>query len=182
MNLKKPFSILLCCFVALSISGCRTSSDTDSSAREDETEYSFEVASYEPMYVPETESVFEEITQKAADGVDVDLTVLSPTMIFAEVYNMMATPDDYVGKVVKISGKYYSVTDKEDGKTYFYVLIKDATACCEQGMEFIWDEGTHAYPEEYPAEESEVTITGIFNYYVEDGLTFCYLDIDGFEQ
>lgn len=110
--------------------------------------------------------------------VDVDLTTLSPTMVYAEVYNMLASPDDYVGKVVKLSGTYYSINSDETGKTYFYVLIKDATACCEQGMEFIWDNGTHVYPDEYPEEQSEVTITGVFNYYTEDGLTFCYLDVD----
>ena len=79
----------------------------------------------------------EESSAQPAEGVDVDLTILSPTMVFAEVYNMLAAPDDYVGKVVKITGKYYSVNNENDGKTYFYVLIKDATACCEQGMEFI---------------------------------------------
>lgn len=95
---------------------------------------------------------------------------------------MLASPDDYVGKVVKITGKYYSVNSEDNGKPYFYVVIKDATACCTQGMDFICDAGTHIYPDEYPKEESDVTITCIFNYYKEDGLTFCYLDIDDFDE
>lgn len=32
------------------------------------------------------------------DKVDVDLTVLSSTMVYAEVYDMVNTPDNYLGK------------------------------------------------------------------------------------
>lgn len=183
MNLKKLYIFLLCVSIILCLTGCGESNPNKNIETESDSKDSLEIASYEPLYERETEEPETEAeTMTSADGVDVDLTVLSPTMVFAEVYNMMATPDDYIGKIVRISGKYYSVTSQENGKTYFYVLIKDATACCEQGMEFIWDNGSHVYPDEYPEEESDVTITGAFQTYKEDGLTYCYLDIDGFDE
>lgn len=168
------FLLLICCLV---LSGCGTDDSVKNNTIEETSSQSIlDKIGYKPVYDTEEDTPSPE--SNISSDVDVDLTTLSPTMVFAEVYNMMATPDDYVGKTVKISGKYYSVNDKKTGKTYFYVIIKDATACCEQGMEFIWDNGTHVYPDEYPEEEKEITITGIFNYYTEDGLNFCYLDID----
>ena len=35
-----------------------------------------------------------------ADNFDVDLTNLSSTMVYSEVYNMMSTPENYIGKTV----------------------------------------------------------------------------------
>lgn len=177
-NVNKLIPIFL--IFSLALTGC-ASKKQDGEANVETTQSSIlDNPDFKPL--ADHDDTSEELSAKPAEGIDVDLTILSPTMVFAEVYNMLAAPDDYVGKVVKITGKYYSVNNEDDGKTYFYVLIKDATACCEQGMEFIWDDGTHTYPDEYPEEESEVTITGVFNYYKDDGLTFCYLDIDDFDE
>ena len=38
--------------------------------------------------------------QDGTDGVDVDLTVLSSTMVYSEAYNMMYYPENYIGKTV----------------------------------------------------------------------------------
>ena len=80
------------------------------------------------------------------DKIDVDLTQLSSTMVYSEVYNMMSRPNDYVGKVVKMSGGFSYYYDQSAGAYYFACLISDATACCSQGMEFV-RKGEFTYPD-----------------------------------
>lgn len=41
---------------------------------------------------------------QSTDVVDVDLTRLSSTMVYSEVYNMMTVPGDYIGKTIKNDG------------------------------------------------------------------------------
>ena len=55
------------------------------------------------------------------------------------------------------------------------MVIADATACCAQGLEFVWDDGTHAFPDEYPEPGTEVEVTGTFETYDENGVTYCHL-------
>ena len=47
-------------------------------------------------------------------------------------------------------------------------MIQDATACCAQGMEFVWGDGSHVYPDEYPEEDAEVIVEGTFETYTEE--------------
>lgn len=110
-------------------------------------------------------------------AVDVDLTKLSSTMVFSEVYNMMVSPEQYMGKTVKADGIFQVYQDPDTKKNYYAVVIADATACCQQGLEFIWN-GDHAYPEDYPEEESEIEITGVFQSYQEGSSTYYYLLVD----
>ena len=98
------------------------------------------------------------------EGVDVDLTKMSSTMVYSEVLNMQQHSDEYTGKIVRMKGPF-NVTEL-DGKRYFACLIKDATACCSTGIEFVWA-GNHTYPDDYPKENEEVTVTGTFNVYTE---------------
>ncbi len=107
---------------------------------------------------------------QGADGVDVDLTQMNATMVFAEVSNIMYMPDDYVGKVIRMNGMAVSSTDPETGITYHAVIIRDATACCASGMDYVLAEG-----QEYPPDEAEVTVTGEFELYEENGLLYCQL-------
>lgn len=117
-----------------------------------------------------TESVVqEEETTTNADGIDVDLSVMDMTMTYATVYQIMISPDEYVGKTIRVKGQYYPIYYEETGICYQYALIKDATGCCTQGMEFVWEDGNHVYPDEYPAEGTEILVTGIFETYMEDG-------------
>ena len=36
-------------------------------------------------------------------------------------------------------------------------------------MEFIWDDGSHIYPDEYPEDNAEIVVEGTFETYREDG-------------
>lgn len=113
----------------------------------------------------------------STEGIDVDLTKLSSTMVYAEVYNMMFTPDEYIGKTIKARGPFGIYHDQVNDKYYFAVIIVDALACCQQGLEFVWD-GDHKYPEDYPELETEIEVIGTFNSYEEDGYTFFNLLTD----
>lgn len=110
-------------------------------------------------------------------GIDYDLTSMSSEMVYALIYQMMVSPDDYVGKKIKISGTYYAAQDKAKPQYYHYVIIKDATACCAQGLQFVWEDGAHIYPDDYPDDEEEVEVIGVFETYIEDGDTreYCRL-------
>jgi len=105
------------------------------------------------------------------DGIDLDLTVLSANMVYAEVYGMMVTPTDYEGKVVKMQGIYDTMHDASTNKDYYFCIIQDATACCAQGIEFILED-ENAYPE--PG--SMITVIGTFEIYMEGESMYCTLN------
>lgn len=107
-----------------------------------------------------------------ASDIDVDLTRLSSTMVYSEVYNMMNTPESYVGKMVRMNGNF--AVYKYPERNYYTCIIKDATACCQQGMEFLW-RGKHNYPDDYPKEGSPIIVTGIFDIYYEGDQKYCQL-------
>ena len=102
--------------------------------------------------------------------IDVDLTRLSSTMVYSEVFNMLNTPENYVGKTVKMTGGYSAFLNEDTGAVYRVCMIADAAACCAQGMEFVLKEG-----QEYPEMESDITVVGTFQLYDEGGTTYCHL-------
>lgn len=110
------------------------------------------------------------------DGIDYDLTAMDGDMVYASVYQMMVEPEAFEGKVIKISGRYYASFYDPNNRYYHYVIIEDAMACCAQGMEFVWDDGSHVYPDEYPKDNSYVEVVGTFETYTEtDGQIYCRL-------
>lgn len=110
----------------------------------------------------------------ATDEIDVDLTTLSSTMVYSEVYNMMVSPKDYVGKTVKMNGSFSTYYDEITDAYYFACIIQDATACCAQGIEFVLA-GNYSYPNDYPEEDSEICVIGVFDTYKEGDCTYCTL-------
>ena len=96
--------------------------------------------------------------------VDIDLTALSSTLVYSEVLNMLQSPDEYMGKSVRMSGSF--AVAEGDGRMYYACIIKDATACCSNGIEFLWD-GDHSYPADYPAVGTDITVVGEFDKYYE---------------
>jgi hypothetical protein len=124
--------------------------------------------------VPE-ETVFTESVP--GEGIDVDLTQLSSTMVYAEVFNIMSNPDFYMGKTIKVNGPYYPLYYEDTELYYHFVIVEDATECCQQGLEFSWD-GEHAYPADYPQADTDIEVVGIFDSYEELGETFYYLKVE----
>lgn len=106
--------------------------------------------------------------------VDLDLTALSGTVVYSQVYNMTVDPQSYMGMLVRLRGNLSYFRDPETGKEYFAAIIADATACCAQGIEFVWA-GEHRFPDDYPPLDTEVTVTGVFGTYEENGYMYLQL-------
>jgi uncharacterized membrane protein YcgQ (UPF0703/DUF1980 family) len=109
-----------------------------------------------------------------SDEIDIDLTAMSGTMVYSEVYNMTSYPEEYIGKRVKMNGIFDVYYDEESGINYFACIIQDATACCAQGVEFE-PLDSYSYPEDYPEDGDIVVVEGVFDTYEEDGYTYCTL-------
>lgn len=116
-----------------------------------------------PAPVPEEEAPSDSPQQEpeaaAPASVDLDLTVLSSTMVYAEVSNMLAAPDDYIGKTVRMKGTFSAYQEPDTQKVYCGVVVQDATACCSQGFDLVMPSQSR-YPDDYPAAQSEVTVVG----------------------
>lgn len=150
--MKKIIAIILVLVLALSFVACSKNSDKNDNSNSKTTTKATE-------------------TTTEAKSVDLDLTQLSSTLIYSEVYNMLITPDDYKGKIIKMKGLFNQYTDEQTGKTYNAVIIPDATACCQQGLEFELSDKTNPNFEQ----GTEITVVGIFDTYSEGELLYCHL-------
>lgn len=101
---------------------------------------------------------------------DLDLTTMSSTMVYSEVYNIMVSPKDYIGKTIKMKGTCSIYPGENGHDDYYACVIMDATACCAQGIEFVLKDG-----QEYPKEGDPVEVSGVFDTYDEDGTMYCHL-------
>ena len=97
--------------------------------------------------------------------VDVDLSGLSRTLMYAQAYDMVYSPDDYKGKTVRMRGPVDSYADETTGEMHYVCIIEDATACCTQGIEFELEDD-----EAYPPSGSEALVSGTFDFYLRDDL------------
>ena len=186
--MKRLFCLLLAVCMMASLCACGKGSEKGAG---NDTPSSNEEASAPAEIIPtpdEQETQDEqqtpeepEQTQTSADGVDVDLTVLSSTMVYSEVYNMLYFyPEDYYGKNVKMTGQFnvYQWVDESgivaDMPVAYACIISDATACCAERVEFVL-EGDYTYPDDYPELGTEITVIGEFQSYEENGVTWYHL-------
>lgn len=185
--MKRIFCLLLAACMAVSLCACGKDSEKDagndaSSSNEKSSASAESIPTPKEQETPDEQQTPEEPeqTQTSADGVDVDLTVLSSTMVYSEVYNMLYNdPPHYLGKTVKARGGfsiYQLVTDGvlQPDPVAYACIIADATACCAEGMEFV-PEGDLTYPEDYPELGAEITVIGEFQSYEENGMTWYHL-------
>ena len=84
------------------------------------------------------------------EDVDYDLTEMNSDIVYATVYQMMVEPEQYEGKTIRIDGIYYISKDEATGNTYHFCVIKDALACCAQGLEFVRKNEEELSDEDYP--------------------------------
>ncbi len=92
-----------------------------------------------------------------------DLTEMPGTLVYLQVHDMInVKPAAYVDKTVKAQGALRVASTAAGDK--YYVVIRDAEACCAQGIEF-------GYTGEIPAAGTTVTVDGVFQAYEESGGT-----------
>lgn len=189
--MKKSYMMMIGIVLAGMLTGCGVSSgnsskvvmenNVDKVLKEQMNYAQSETGEKEVESVEEETDSEEELSETTENGemqdsdtvesqdVDFDLTTMSSDMVYATVYQFMVYPNQYEGCTVRMKGNYYATFYELTQKYYHYVIIQDAMACCAQGMEFIWKDGTHKYPEEYPEDNAEVEVTGVFTSYREEG-------------
>ena len=144
--MKRIFCLLLAACMMLSLCACGKDVGNDTLSSDEEAS-----ASAESIPTPKEQETSEESEQPQAssNGVDVDLTVLSSTIVYSEVYNMLYNdPAHYLGKTVKARGTfsiYQLVTDGvlQPDPVSYACIISDAAACCAEGMEFVLEGDLH---------------------------------------
>lgn len=151
--MKKIIAIILALVLALSFVACSKNSDKNENSNS------------------KTTTSITETTRAEAKPVDLDLTELSRTVVYSEVYNMLITPDDYKGKIIKMKGQFNQYTDEEKGKIYNSVIIPDAAACCQQGLEFELSDKTNPNFEQ----NTEITVVGTFDTYSDGKFLYYHL-------
>ena len=112
------------------------------------------------------------------DHIDIDLTTMNSTMVYSEVYNMLISPSQYVNKVVKASGPFIVGESTVPDYCYPAILIRDATACCGNGLEFLLygiPRCTLKGGNGYPLPKEEITIVGVFKTYLEGTTVYVHL-------
>lgn len=185
--MKKNRLLLLLCLAALTLTACQTSKPSDTAAppaeAQDAASQSEAPAQIEAATERSAPAESAAVAQSASAvslqdeksrPVDLDLSTLSGTVVYSQVYDMMANPDRYTGQKVRASGTFGYYQDPDTLEEYFAVVIADATACCAQGIEFVWA-GNHTYPQDYPELGAEITVTGIFGAYTEGEYTYAQL-------
>ena len=154
--------MLSCLFLV----GCGSAGKADNEKTVAESKIANESNTNEDSTEAESESV------KKDGEVDYDLTVMGADMVYATVYQIMIDPKSYIGKSFKIRGNYYSSYSNDKDVYYHFCMIKDAAACCAQGLELLWADEKMNRHENCPEEDALVTVEGVFETYEEGPNTY----------
>ncbi|MBO4872223.1 MAG: hypothetical protein J5496_02275 [Lachnospiraceae bacterium] len=98
------------------------------------------------------------------EGVDVDLSRMSGTVVYGKVYDMVTNGKNYQDQIVRMHGTMSSIDVKDKGKyveTLYSCVIFDAAGCCSQGIEFVLADQNA----EYPPLGKEITVEGRWDWY-----------------
>lgn len=192
------FAPILPLVLALFLTGCgseptASSSIVDNANQMTTVEDLMEQATQEEAPVtslaPEITPSVEPETQVSADipegfgsyeSVDIDLTTLNSVMVYSQVYDMMCYPENYLGQTVKMHGSFGYYYEESVDTYYFGIIVRDATACCAQGIEFtLTDEDQRTFPDDYPEALTDATVVGIFSmYYPEESPDWAYYRLE----
>ena len=95
--------------------------------------------------------------------VDFDFTRMNDTMRTTYTYRLAASPKEFEGKTLRVSGTFLTRVDEKDGKRYFGCLMGDpgGCSCCAPGgvLEFM-PKDSYVWPTDFPSVESRITLTG----------------------
>lgn len=176
--MKRLLCLLLAALTALGLSACGEKSGGETAFPTTASEEPKPLETL-PLETGATEQTETAPSKDTAESTLVDLTALSSTMVYAEVFAMMSSPEDYVGKTVKMQGIFskgqlYAAGSLNDGGTVFACVIQDATACCAQGIPFELA-GDRTYPQDYPELGDTITVVGTFEIHEQEGMKFCRL-------
>ncbi|MBF1193470.1 MAG: hypothetical protein HXM06_04980 [[Eubacterium] sulci] len=198
--MKKILACIICLTLAFGVTACGKASDKDSNGDtkiiSDAKNKQENSKSDTKKEVSKKEVNKKEVSDDAGKGkssksksktkgnkIDVDLNNLNANVVYSQVFLMMTEPDKFIGKRIRMSGQFNVYAAQEgnpSGATEYYaIIIADAQACCQQGIEFVWP--GHTYPDGFPEVKSNASVTGIFEVYEENGKKYCRLIADTVE-
>ena len=170
MKQLRKLLLLVCAVLLLSACGEKQEAEQTLPAASQET------ASSELTTVPDVlEENLSSTGIQAGMTADIDLMQLSSTVVYAEVYNMLVTPEEYTDKIVRMTGEYQEYIDEQTGELYHSCVIYDALACCQQGVEFVLADGN------YPEEGTAITVVGRYETYTTPYYDYFHL-VDGVRE
>lgn len=199
--MKKILACIICLTLAFGVTACGKASDKDSNGDtkiiSDAKNRQENSKSDTKKEVSKKEVNKKEVADDAGKGkssksksktngnkIDVDLNNLNANVVYSQVFLMMTEPDKFIGKRIRMSGQFNVYAAQEGNPSgvteYYAIIIADAQACCQQGIEFVWP--GHTYPEGFPEVKSNASVTGIFEVYEENGKKYCRLVADSVEQ
>lgn len=110
----------------------------------------------------------------AKTGVDLDMTNMGGTIAYSQAVDFRENPDYYLGKTIKVKGNYYPTYYDPTEQYYHLIIVGDEASCCREAIEFVWT-GNHTFPDDYPVENAEIIIAGVYEKYDELGETYYHL-------
>jgi len=102
--------------------------------------------------------------------IDIDMTILSPTMVSAQGFRITSSPEAHVGYTMRIQGSYFTFHWEEADMQLHYVVLDLTAGCCGQAFEF-------KYNGELPEMGTPIKITGVFSYYEIMGEVYFYISV-----
>lgn len=112
--------------------------------------------------------------QNQSQSPDLDLSKMSSTVAYAEIYNIQEDPSPYLGKMIRLRGLYSYYREPSTGVSYYACVIPDATACCMQGMEFV-PAAEPKDPDNFLEDSADITVTGRLEIYQEENISYLHL-------
>jgi hypothetical protein len=89
------------------------------------------------------------------NDIDIDFTALSKTLIQAEILRIEMNTESYLGKTMRMSGRYDPAV-RESGELVHFLILVEGDECCQMGFEFKLADGVG-----YPAIDALIEITGV---------------------
>ena len=194
--MKKILACIICLTLAFGVTACGKASDKDSNGdtkiisdaknkqENSKSNTKKEVSKKEVAGDAGKGKSSKSKSKTSSNKIDVDLNNLNANVVYAQVFQMMTEPDKFIGKRIRMSGQFNVYAAQEGNPSgvteYYAIIIADAQACCQQGIEFVWP--GHTYPEGFPEVKSNASVTGIFEVYEENGKKYCRLVADSVEQ
>lgn len=107
------------------------------------------------------------------ENFDYDLSDMNYNIVSSMNFDMAINPEKYYNKTIKMKGQFFSL-EEDGGKRFYSCVVYDPTVCCQAGIDFVMSTDKK-YPDDFPAEEAYIEITGPytdFSSFFEDGRSY----------
>lgn len=108
--------------------------------------------------------------------IDIDISIMSEIMAYAQANNIATYPEEFLGDVIKIRGEYFREVQPLMDMDYSLVLLMDDTNCCQAFLEIELPSDAA-----YPNIGSYITVTGELKMKTIDGYEYPYIDVTDYQ-